>query len=233
MLGSYYKIDSDIHKLNPLLKIVDLILFIVAMLLTNNLYVIGILILFLLMIILLTNVPLILYLKTIMSLKSLILFILIVNYFSNISMINTLISIIKIISVIMCSNILIYTTTPTNITKGLNNLLKPLEKFGIKVSVISLMISLALRFIPMLLETGKKIINNLKLRNIDDKKYIIKALVFPLFIITLKKSDNISEVMSLKNYDINKKCKYSLNYHYLDYLFTLIHVILLIVVFVR
>lgn len=232
MLSSYFNITSDIHSLNPAYKILDLIIFLLAILLVKNPYILCVIIIFELLLVLSTNVPIIYYLKTIYSLKILIIFILVINILSKISIYQTIITIISLIIIVIYSNLLVFTTTPIDINKGLSNLLKPLEKLGINISILSLIISLAISFIPNLLIQGKKILNNIRLRNINNKMYKLKSLVIPLFLITLQKGDMIADVMLLKNFDCNKKIYYQLNKSYIDYLLLFIHVIILIIALV-
>lgn len=229
MLSSYYNSNSDIHNLNPAYKILDLIIFLFSILLVKNPYILVAIVTFELMLVLLSEVPISYYIKTISSLKILIIFITIINLLSKITIYQTIVTIISLIVIVIYSNILVFTTTPIDINKGLNNLLKPLEKIGVNISILSLTISLSISFIPNLLSQGKKILNNIKLRNIDNKIYKLKSLIMPLFLITLQKSDKIADVMLLKNFDCNKKISYKLNQSYIDYLLLIIHVIMLII----
>ena len=237
IIGKYYNTKSDIHDLNPATKIVCMLVFIISLLLVNDINIIFIMFTFELIIFFVTNIPLKIFYKSIMNLKYLLLFVIFINIFTGNNLINTLTLLIKIIGITLYANIFILTTTSNSILKGLNYLLSPLTLFGIKTEVISLIISLALQFIPITIEEANRILKSLKARGLSDdssfssKLIGLKSLIIPLYISSFRKADILADVMELRLYNLdNKKTIKKINWNYLDIFFTIIHAIILIVV---
>ncbi len=235
-ISKYYFTKSDIHDLNPLAKLICLLLFVISTFLINNLYILSILLVFETIIIMVTNIPIKLILKNILSLKYLIAFIIIINLLSKISILTTIILIIKLISILIYTNLFIYTTTPYSILKGLNQFLKPLSYLGFNTQNISLMISLSLRFIPVTIKEASKIYNSLVARGLStdsslkEKILGLKCLIFPMYILSFKRADNLSDMMELKLYNSKSKLfDEKIKWNYLDILFVVIHAIIMIV----
>ena len=155
---------------------------------------------------------------------------------SKISILTTIILIIKLISILIYTNLFIYTTTPYSILKGLNQFLKPLSYLGFNTQNISLMISLSLRFIPVTIKEASKIYNSLVARGLStdsslkEKILGLKCLIFPMYILSFKRADNLSDMMELKLYNSKSKLfDEKIKWNYLDILFVVIHVIIMIV----
>lgn len=233
----YYKTSSDIHSLNSLTKIICLILLIVSLILSDNLNIIAIIFVFELIIYLVSNIPIKIILKNILSIKYLIIFILILNVLTGTSISATFSLILKIIGITFSTSIFVLTTTTKKILGGLNQLLYPFSKLGIKTHVLSLIISLALRFIPISLEEASRIMKSLKARGLSDdssisSKFIgLKSLIIPLYLSTFRKADNLSDMMELRLYNVceKKKCRFE-SWNYLDSFLVVIHVIILLMV---
>lgn len=237
-IGKYYKIKSDIHNLSPLSKIISILIFIFSLLITRNISIMVILITFEIIIILGTNIPIKNYLKSIYSLKILLMFLIFVNLLTKTSLILTIVSVLKIIGIVIYTSILTLTTTPSEITKGLNSLFKPLKIFKIKTGKLSLSISLALRFIPVIINQANKILKSLAARGLDysnsnfkNRIFAIKSIILPMFILSFKRADKLADVMELKlyNFDVKRTNYNQTDWNYLDNLFLLIHVIILII----
>ncbi|MEG2028604.1 MAG: energy-coupling factor transporter transmembrane protein EcfT [Bacilli bacterium] len=237
-IGKYYKIKSDIHNLSPLSKIISILIFIFSLLITRNISIMVILITFEIIIILGTNIPIKNYLKSIYSLKILLMFLIFVNLLTKTSLILTIVTVLKIIGIVIYTSILTLTTTPSEITKGLNSLFKPLKIFKIKTGKLSLSISLALRFIPVIINQANKILKSLAARGLDysnsnfkNRIFAIKSIILPMFILSFKRADKLADVMELKlyNFDVKRTNYNQTDWNYLDNLFLLIHVIILII----
>ena len=211
-IGRYYPINSRVHDMNPIIKIICTLLFIVMSFLTYDIK-FNILIFVLLIAMLInTEVPIRLYLKSLLSMKWLLVFILLINLIVKTDIIITIITIFRVIFVVMYSSILIFTTSQSEITYGLKVLFSPLKLIGVPVNKMALSISLALRFIPSIIEEGKKIIKSQASRGIDyynsnykEKILALKGLVIPMFSITMRKADDLSDIMEVRLYDINGK----------------------------
>ena len=142
----------------------------------------------------------------------------------------------KLILFILYSSVNIYTTKSNDLTYGLEKLLSPLKIFGINTSSLSLTISLAIRFIPTIFKEGYKVYKSQMSRglrfegNLKEKVDKLMSLIIPVFNTSLKKSDEISNVLDMRLYDSNKKrTKYRLmNFKIIDQNILLIHVFVLI-----
>lgn len=236
-LCKYYNSVSDIHKLNPLAKLISLLIFVISMFVTKNMYFIFILFVFELIILMTSNIPFKIFLNNILSLKYLIIFIIIINIIAKITVIDTLILVVKIVAILISTNLFIYTTPPYKILESLNKLLKPFSYLGFNTQSISLMIALSIRFIPVTVEETKKIYNSLLARGLssdsDLKEKILglKALIFPIYLLSFRRADNLSDMMELKLYNSNSKIfsKRS-KWNYLDVTYLMIHIIIVFVV---
>lgn len=237
IISKYYNSNSDIHTLNSLSKLISLIIFITCLIITNNYYIISILFVFELIILLITNIPLKIIIKNILSLKYLIIFVIIINTIAKINLITTLIIIIKLICILIYTNLFILTTTPYSILKALNKLLKPLSYIGINTQNIALIISLSLRFIPVTIEETSRIYDCLVSRGLSsdssfkEKICGLKSLIIPIYLLSFRRADILSDMMELKLY--NSKSKFFAkkdNWKYLDISFVIMHVIIILVV---
>lgn len=236
VIGKYYNVKSDIHDLNPLAKIISMIIFIISSLLLNEINVLFILLIFEIIIFFVTNIPLRIILKNIFGLKYLLIFILFINIFVGNNLIDITILLLKIIIITVCTNMFVLTTTTSSILKALNELLYPLNFLGVKTQTISLIISLALQFIPITIEEANRILKSLKSRGLEEdssfKSKIIglKSLIVPLYISSFRKADILADVMELRLYNLNNNSRKKFNWNYLDISFIIIHVIILVVV---
>ena len=171
-LGQYYQTDSVIHRLDPRVKLVTTVLFIISLFIVDNF--IGYIIagLFLVMVIKLSKVPFKFMVRGMKSIVILLLFAVVFNLFLTPG--EVLVSFwklkitkeglrlavfmaIRLLFLIMGSSVMTLTTTPNNLTDGLEKLLNPLKIFKVPVHEIAMMMSIALRFIPILLEETDKI----------------------------------------------------------------------------
>lgn len=212
MIGSYYPMRSKIHDMNPLSKIICTIVFIIMCFLANSVALNIVLLLLTIIMILNANIPFKIFSNTIKSLKFLLLFLLIINIILKVSVDATLVLLLRIILIVLYTTILTLTTPPTEITYGLEKVFSPLKLIGIPVKKFSLSITLALRFIPSIIDQANKILKSQASRGLDYKesnlkgKFIaIKSIIVPMFVLTLRKADLLAESMEVRLYNINKK----------------------------
>ena len=111
----------------------------------------------------------------------------------------------------MISSVLTFTTSPTDLTDAMEKLLKPLSVFHIKVHEIAMMMTIALRFIPVLLEETDKIMNAQKARGADMESGNIfkrvKALIpvlIPLFVSSFRRANDLAMAMECRCYNGGK-----------------------------
>ncbi len=221
-LGQYLPGDSIIHRLDPRIKIVSLVLFVVVLFLSSSLLSVACSLLFLFGIIALTGIPVKLYFRGLKSILFIVIFISIFNIFYGTGeplfewwvfkitvngLIRALYMSIRIASLILTSSVLTYTTSPNDMTDGLERLMSPLKVIKVPVHEISMMMTIALRSVPMLLEETEKIMNAQKSRGADlDSGGLfarIRAMVpilVPLFVSAYRSARDMADAMEARCY---------------------------------
>ena len=234
-LTKYYNVSSVIHNINPLCKIICILIFTFLSLFSRNILYLIILLLFLVLIMFMSNVPLDLYINNLKFLLPMIIFIFLINLiFSNIY--STILSILKLILLILYSQVLLYTSKPNDLTYGLEEFLSPLKLFNISVSSLALTISLSLRFIPTIFTEADKILKAQISRglnfngNLSEKCDKIISVILPIFNVSLKQSLDISYVLDMRLYRVDeKRSKYkSYDITFTDNIALAIHIFLIL-----
>ena len=128
------------------------------------------------------------------------------------AIIQTAYIIIRLTLMIILTTILTATTKPLDLTLGIEKLLKPLEVIGLPAHIIAMMISIALRFIPTLIEETQRIMNAQASRGVDlengtlkEKITAVLALIVPLFVSAFDRADQLANAMEARGYDPNKQ----------------------------
>ena len=224
--GQYIERDSKIHKLDPRTKILLLITVITLIFVCSGFVPLSAVILFVLCIIIVSKVPLKLYLKNLKAILLIVLFTSLINIFytktgdvllefwkikiTDDGIFTALYLTLRILLLILASSSLTYTTTPNDLTDGIESLCTPLKFIGLKnvIHTMALMMTIALRFIPTLVEETEKIMNAQKARGADMEngslKQRIKALIpilIPLFISAVRRSYELAEAMECRCYN--------------------------------
>ena len=219
IIGSYYPEKSVIHCINPLIKIISTLILIVSVFINSNIYFALSILLFLIAISLIAKLPYNIYLKVLYGLKYIILFTIIIYLLFNYEVIDTIVIVLRLYSIVLYTTIITMTTTHKEMTRAIEIFLSPLRFFKIQVNKISLMLTLALRFIPTILMQADKIMKSQRSRGIDynsyelSKKFFsLKTILLPIFILTLKRADQVSDILQLRLYDLN-----STRTHLIDY----------------
>ena len=222
-LGSYYRADSVIHKLDARVKILLMIVLMAAIFTANGTVSYAAAFIFSVAVMLMTKVPLKLYMKSLKPLLILVVFTSLLNIFYTPGVIPlfdwwifhpkfegvlfSLKMIVRIVSLIIVSSALMYTTTPVALTDALEWLMKPLKLVRFPVHETALMMTLALRFIPTLLEEADKIMNAQKARGADFEsgglfrraKALIPVLV-PLLVSAFRRAPELATAMECRCY---------------------------------
>lgn len=221
-LGQYFPGTSVLHKMDARMKIILLIAYIVFIFLTKNYFSLAIMALSVFGVICLTQVSPKLYFKSIKAIIFIVLFTSVLNLFYGTGEplwqwhflkiteagINTAVFVsVRLISLVLISSVLTYTTSPTDLTDGIERLLHPLSVFHIKVHEIAMMMTIALRFIPTLLEETDKITSAQKARGADFEsgniiqraKALIPVLV-PLFVSSFRRAYELAMAMESRCY---------------------------------
>ena len=221
-IGQYYPADSVIHKLDPRTKLVGTIGFIVSVFLFHTFAGYAVATIFLAGMILLSKVPVKFIFK---GLKTIFMLLLITIFFNMILTPGEVVwklgfikvtkeglvlagtMAIRLVYLVIGSSIMTLTTTPNQLTDGLERLLRPLNKLHVPVHDIAMMMSIALRFIPILLEETDKIMKAQIARGADfeNGNLIQKAknmvpLLVPLFISAFRRATDLAMAMEARCY---------------------------------
>ena len=221
-LGQYYGTDSPIHRLDPRIKIIGTVLFIVELFLVNDLAGFGISIAALAAVIAASRVPLAFILRGLRPILLIIVFTVCLNIFLTDGRVlwqwgilrvtaeglyTALFIAIRLILLIVGSSLLTLTTKPISLTDGIERLLGPLTHVGVPAHEVAMIMSIALRFIPTLLEETDKIMKAQQARGADFEsgnifnraKSLIPILV-PLFISAFRIAQDLAMAMEARCY---------------------------------
>lgn len=222
-LGQYYPGESFIHKLDPRFKILALLVYIVVLFVTNQFIGFIFTAVYLVATIAISRVPLGFILRGMKPIILILGFTFIINLFvikggavlvnigplsieqNGVKMALFLAS--RLIMLIMISSMLTFTTKPIMLTDGIESLLKPFKKVGLPAHELAMMMSIALRFIPTLLEETDKIMKAQLARGADfETGSIIKRakglipILTPLFISAFRRADELAMAMEARCY---------------------------------
>ncbi len=239
-IGQYYQTESVIHKLDPRVKIVGTLLFIISLFVADNVIGYAVAAIFLAICIKLSNVPVKFIMRGMKTIMMLLLITIIFNLFltpgevifqvwklqlTKEGIILAVKMAVRLVFLIMGSSLMTLTTTPNNLTDGLESLLRPLKKLRVPVHEISMMMSIALRFIPILMEETDKIQKAQMARGADfesgslvQRAKSLVPLLVPLFISAFRRANDLAMAMEARCYrggDGRTKMK-PLIYHGID-----------------
>lgn len=230
-LSRYQNTNSFLHKLNPLEKLISLILFVILSVLTNNLYFHLTYLLIINILIIISKVSFKEYIYSLRAMLYLILGIFIINMLLKVELENNIVSILKIIETVFASTVITLTTKENDMINALMYLLYPLKIFKINISFLALIFNMTLKFIPCIIDSINKIILVLKARGINFKKnriLILKTIIIPTFNLTLKRADDLALSMEVRQYSINKKVGKLKRWRFIDSLIILVLIFLII-----
>ena len=221
-LGQYYPGNSWIHGLDARVKIIATILYIVALFFVKDFIGFGLVVLFLALVIGISKVPFSFIVRGLKPIFIIIIFTFAINMLMTKGTILWQFGIIKIteeglynaffmglrlILLIIGSSLLTFTTKPMNLTDGIEKLLSPLRKIGVPAHELAMMMTIALRFIPTLMEEADKIMKAQQARGADFESGNIfrraKALVpllVPLFIGAFRIAQDLAMAMEARCY---------------------------------
>ncbi|MBK5499022.1 energy-coupling factor transporter transmembrane component T family protein [Peribacillus sp. TH14] len=223
IIGRYVPSDSVMHKMDPRAKLLLVFLFVCVVFLANNVVSYSLLAVFTVMLISLSKIPL-RYLYN--GLKP-IFFLIVFTFLLHIlftkegevlfkygwfeiyegGLIQGLFISLRFTLLILVTSLLTLTTTPISITDGMEELLGPLKKWKMPVHELALMMSIALRFIPTLMEETEKIMKAQTARGVDfssgpikDRVKSIVPLLVPLFVSSFKRAEELATAMESRGY---------------------------------
>ena len=222
-LGQFFPGDTVVHRLDPRTKILMVILYIVALFQAKWFVTYGILLAFLIAAVRLYKVGAKALLRGMKPVLFILIFTGVLNLFYNttgrvlvqwsIFTISTggirtaFFMVVRIMMLISGTFLLTYTTSPILLTDGIESLLGPLKKLRVPVHELAMMMSIALRFIPTLIEETDKIMSAQKARGADfdsgnliDKAKALIPLLVPLFVSAFRRADELATAMECRCY---------------------------------
>ena len=232
-LGQYYQTESVIHKMDPRVKLGGTLLFIISLFFFKNYAGYVIAALFLGMVIRLSKVPFRFMVKGMKTIVMLMMITVVFNLFLTqgtplFTIWKLAISMaIRLTLLIIGSSVMTLTTTPNNLTDGMEKMMGPLKIFKVPVHEVAMMMSIALRFIPILLEETDKIMKaqiargaDFESGNIFKRAKAMVPLLVPLFISAFRRANDLAMAMEARCYrggEGRTKMK-PLIYHKRDYI---------------
>ena len=222
-LGQYFPGESVIHRLDPRTKLIMLVVYIVALFSAVSWVSYGVCLGFLALCIHVSRIPLKAIVRGMKPLVMILVFTGVLNIFFTPGetvliriwsitvtlegLVRAFFMVLRILMLITCTFLLTYTTSPIALTDGLESLLSPLKKLRMPVHELSMMMCIALRFIPTLIEETDKIMSAQKARGADFESgslmQRVKALIpilVPLFISAFRRADELATAMECRCY---------------------------------
>ena len=222
-IGQYYPAESRIHRLDPRVKIVCTLLFLVSLFVQSSLHGYVIATVFLGVVIKLSKVPLKYIVKGLKPIVILLLFTVVMNLFltqggeklvhfwiftiTENGLRTSVFMAVRLMYLVAGSSIMTFTTSPNGLTDGMEKLLHPLNKVNVPVHEVAMMMSIALRFIPILLEETDKIMKAQMARGADfdsgnliQKAKSLVPLLVPLFISAFRRASDLAMAMEARCY---------------------------------
>ena len=229
-VGQYYEKNSVLHRLDPRTKLFFVLVYIVAIFVAKEIYAFAFLTAVAILTIIVSRVPLKIILKGLKSVVVIVIFTAILNMFLTKGesvpysftvipnfwtiviykegLINAGILALRIIILLIETSVLFsYTTTPIELTDGLETALSPLKKIKVPVHEFAMMMTIALRFIPTLVEETSKIMDAQKARGADfssggliKRAKALIPIIIPLFISSFRRAEELATAMDCRCY---------------------------------
>ena len=222
-LGQFFPGNSVVHRMDPRTKLLFLVVYIVALFMAGSWLSYGLVFLFLVTTIAISRIPLKSLLRGLKPLVVILLFTAVLNLFftggktvwaefwgiqiTKEGVLRAVFMVLRIMMLVTGTFLLTYTTSPIALTDGLESLLSTLKKIKVPVHELAMMMCIALRFVPTLIEETDKIMSAQKARGADFENgnliRRVKALVpvlVPLFISAFRRADELATAMECRCY---------------------------------
>ena len=223
-LGQYFPGNSVVHRLDPRTKLIMLVVYIVTLFMATNVVSYALVAGFLFVAIKISTIPMKSIVRGMKPLVLILVFTGILNLFFTVGegeplvdywiftiykegIIRAVFMVLRILLLISGTFLLTYTTSPISLTDGLESLMGPLKKIHVPVHELSMMMCIALRFIPTLIEETDKIMCAQKARGADfesgslmDKAKALVPILVPLFISAFRRADELATAMECRCY---------------------------------
>ena len=223
--GQYYPVESPVHRLDPRVKLLSVVLYIVGIFFIQKFIGFAVVALFLLVAIACSRVPLMKVLRAVRAVLFLALFTAIISvlFYSGGGeeplwawgiikiykggLLSAARMALRLVFLVLGPSLLTLTTTPVELTDGLESLLKPLALIKLPVHELAIIMSIALRLIPTLTEETEKIMNAQKARcadfdtgNIFKRAKSLIPILIPLFVSSFRRADELADAMDSRCY---------------------------------
>lgn len=220
--GQYFPGDSVIHRMDPRMKLVLVVVYIIMLFVADGIIPLLAGVFVTVLTYALSKLSPKLVLRCVKPILPIVIFTAVLNIFfiegepifewkfisvSERGVVTAVLMCIRIISLIAGTSLLTYTTTPIALTDGLERLLKPLNKIKVPVHELSMMMTIALRFIPTLIDETGKIIAAQKARGADmesgnaiQKAKALVPILIPLFVSAFRRADELALAMECRCY---------------------------------
>ena len=257
-IGQYYPAKSVLHRLDPRVKLVSTLLYLISLFLVKNVWGYVVATVFLIAVIRLSKVPFSYIVRGLKPIIMLLMITVIFNLFLTRSgdvlfswwiftvteggLKTAVFMAIRLIYLIIGSSLMTFTTTPNELTDGIERLLRPLNKIKVPVHEIAMMMSIALRFIPILLEETDKIMKaqiargaDLESGNMIQKAKSMIPILVPLFVSAFRRANDLAMAMEARCYrggEGRTKMK-PLHYQSVDwkaYVFVVVYLVAVIII---
>ena len=222
-LGQYFPGNSVIHRLDPRTKLIMLVIYIVALFLAQSWVSYAVMFIFLAVVIKISTIPLKSIIRGMKPLVMILVFTGVLNLFFTQEgpvlvkfwvitvtlggLTRAIFMMLRILMLITGTFLLTYTTSPISLTDGLESLMNPLKNIKVPVHELSMMMCIALRFIPTLIEETDKIMSAQKARGADfengsliERTKALVPILVPLFIGAFRRADELATAMECRCY---------------------------------
>ncbi|GAA0697573.1 energy-coupling factor transporter transmembrane component T [Paraclostridium ghonii] len=221
-IGQYYPTNSIIHKLDARVKLIATFIFMISLFIINKFWPYLIVVVSLIALINLSKIPGKFIMKGLKPLKWIIIFTFVINVFfipgdliwsfgfikiTQQGLNQAIFMALRLIFLVVGTSLLTLTTSPIELTDGIERLLNPLRKIGFPVHELAMMMTIALRFIPTLLDETDKIMKaqmsrgaDFESKNIINRAKNLVPLLIPLFISAFRRADELAMAMEARCY---------------------------------
>lgn len=232
--GSYYPVQSNIHKLNPIVKLVCLLIFILTMIGSMNLKLHVVILFFIFIMIYYSKVPIKFYINMLYGLRYIYIFLLFLLASKGLSLENAVVIFLKISLIIEYLALIFYTTSNSELKYSIERILNPINVFNLNLNKISYIITSIIVFFPILITTDLEVVKSASSRGLDyfhgdilSRLIVQKNTIKNTLRLTKDKLNKIKFMSNLKLFNTNK-LRSNLNtnkFNYRDILLILVHLI--------
>ena len=239
-IGQYYPGSSIVHRLDPRTKILAILFYMISLFLVNNFQGLFAMVVLSVLLVLISRVPVRFFFRGIKSIVFIVLLTVALQMFMTPGTVLWKMGFLtitregirqaifmgtRLVMLVSVTSILTLTTTPISLTDGIENLLKPFQRMGVPAHELAMMMTIALRFIPTLIEETEKIMKAQSARGADfesgnliERAKAMIPLLVPLFLNAFKRADELAMAMEARCYHggENRTRMKALRYTYLD-----------------